>query len=302
MKLLFAGTSQFAVPTLEHLIASKHEVLAVITQPDKPKGRGKSLNTSPIKDIALSHNIPVLQPIKINSPESIQEIKSFDVDTIVVVAYGQKIPKTLLEWPKYGMVNVHGSLLPKYRGAAPIQHAIIAGENETGVTTMLMDEGWDTGDMLLQQSLNINSDENAAELASKLSIIGAKLLIETLQKLETNGITPIPQDNATASYAPSLKPDAGVIDWNQPAINIVNLIRGCTPKPGAFTEIFNIKTKIWTAKHLENLANSSVGEIVEINKEGIVIAAGDGCILIKELQPESRKRMLAIDFARGIKS
>ena len=301
MKVLFAATSSFAVPTLEHLIASEHEVLAVITQPDKPSGRGKSISNNPVKEIAIQYNIPVLQPIKINSPESIQEIKDFNVDAVVVVAYGQKISKELLEWPKYGMVNVHGSLLPKYRGAAPIQHAIMAGESVTGVTTMLMDEGWDTGDMLLQRTYNINPNENAAELASSLSIIGAELLIETLNEIEKDELKPIPQNNDNASYSPSLKPNAGTIDWNQPASNIVNLIRGCTPKPGAFTKLFSINVKIWDAKALQYSSKIETGEVVEVSKEGIIVSCGDGCILIKELQPESRKRMFAVDFARGIK-
>jgi methionyl-tRNA formyltransferase len=301
LKTIFAGTSPFAVPSLEKLIASAHEVLAVITQPDKPKGRGQQMQITPVKEVALAHGIPILQPERIGSPESVAEIKGYGhIGAMVVVAYGQKITPELLEWPEHGVVNVHGSILPKYRGAAPIQHAIIAGEKQTGVTTMLMDEGWDTGDMLLQQAIDILSDENAGELSVRLALAGANLLIETLDGIESGTISPIPQDNELATMARSLTREAGTIDWNRSSSDIVNLIRGCTPRPGAFTKLNNTMIKIWSA----SVASSEdrvgePGEVIEVTKDGITVAAESGSVILREVQAESRQRMSAADFARG---
>lgn len=303
MKVIFAGTSPFAVPSLEALIASAHEVLAVITQPDKPRGRGREMQITPVKGIALAHGIPIMQPEKISSPESMDEIKAYgSIGSFVVVAYGQKIPKVLLEWPKYGVVNVHGSILPKYRGAAPIQYAVIQGEQQTGVTTMLMDEGWDTGDMLLQEALDIGPDENAGELSERLAILGAKLLVRTLNGLEMGSINPIPQDNELASMARSITRDGGIIDWIQAAFDIVNRIRGCSPRPGAFTKYNGILVKVGRARvdQLEGHLGEP-GEILKIDQTGVVIAAGEGSVTLLEVQPESRKMMNAADFARGSK-
>jgi len=302
MNMIFAGTSDFASPSLEALIASpQHDVLAVITQPDKPRGRGREMQITPIKEIALAHSIPVLQPEKISAPESIAEIKEFgQIGAFVVVAYGQKIPKELLEWPQCGVINVHGSILPKYRGAAPIQYALIMGEQQTGVTTMLMDEGWDTGDMLLQESLEIDPNENAEELSIRLSAIGAKLLIRTLDGVADGTINPIPQDNDLATMVRSLARDAGAVDWSLAANDIVNLIRGCTPRPGAFTKLNGSTIKIWRAQvDSFDEVNGQAGEIVAVGKEGIVVAAGNGSVRIVDLQPESKQRMPAADFARG---
>lgn len=302
MNVIFTGTSEFAVPSLEAIIASpQHDLLAVVTQPDRPKGRGREMQTTPVKDIALAHNIPVLQPEKINAPESIAQIKEFGpIGAMIVVAYGQKIPLELLQWPKYGVVNVHGSILPKYRGAAPIQYAIIMGEKQTGVTTMLMDEGWDTGDILLQESVDILETENYAELSERLSLLGARLLVRTLDGIETGTINPIPQDDELASSAHSLPRDIGIINWNIPSNDIVNLIRGVTPKPGAFARVNGVQVKVWQAAVDKSDGRfGEPGEIIGIDNESLTVAAGAGVVRLVELQPESRQRMSAAAFARG---
>ncbi|MCL5105647.1 MAG: methionyl-tRNA formyltransferase [Armatimonadetes bacterium] len=303
MNVVFAGTSEFAVPSLENLIASAHDVLAVITQPDKPKGRGRGVHTTLVKEIALAHSIPVLQPEKIRDPVAIAEIRSYEpVGAMVVVAYGQKITTDLLTWPRYGVVNVHGSILPKYRGAAPIQHAIIAGETQTGVTTMLMNEGLDTGDILLQETLDILPHETAGELSPRLALLGADLLIRTLDDLEAGEVAPIPQDDELATQARSLPRDAGVIDWSRAANDIVNRIRGCTPKPGAFTRINGVMIKVWSAA-IENLecGLGEPGTVIDITRDALIVAAANGSVRVCEVQPESRQRMSATDYARGAK-
>lgn len=304
MRVIFAGTSDFAVPSLEALIASpEHDLLAVITQPDRPKGRGREMQLSPVKEVALAHGYPILQPEKISAPDSLAEIKGYGpVGAMVVVAYGQKIPLELLEWPQRGIVNVHGSILPKYRGAAPIQHALIAGEKQTGVTTMLMDEGWDTGDILLQECLDILPGENAGELGARLALLGSRLLVRTLDGLEDGTVAPIPQDSEFATMARSLGPDAGAIDWTRPADVIVNQVRGCTPRPGAYTRHNGSVVKIWKAR--VDKAGDRVGEpgrIIAIQGDRVEVAAGEGSVDLIEAQAESRKRMSAADFARGAK-
>ena len=303
MKLIFVGTSPFAVPSLEAVIASPHEILAVYTQPDRPGGRGKQLRASPVKEIALAHSIPLCQPDRIGGPDAVAQIKGLGpIGAMVVVAYGQKITCDLLCWPHHGVVNVHGSILPKYRGAAPIQHAIIAGEKQTGVTTMLMDEGWDTGDILLQEAVDIYPNENADELSERLALLGARLLVRTLEGLETRTIAPIPQDNELATLAPSLRRDAGSIDWSHTATDIVNLIRGCTPRPGAFTRISGLQIKIWTAIVQDSGTNlGEPGQVIDVADDGITVAARAGAVRVLEVQPESRRRMPAADFARGSK-
>ena len=301
LKVIFAGTSDFAVPSLEALIASAHEVVAVVTQTDKPKGRGREMRMPPVKQIALAHSIPVLQPDKLRDPVAVASIKEFGpVGSLVVAAYGQIVPSDLLSWPSHGCVNVHGSILPKYRGAAPIQHAIMAGEKQTGVTTMLMDEGLDTGDILLQKALDIGSNETAGELTPRLAWLGAQLLIRTLDGLEEGKIAPIPQDNELATIARSLKREAGAIDWNRAAGEIVCRIRGCTPRPGAFTKLCGVQIKIWNAvvANVDDVQGEP-GEILAVGKEGIDVAAQGGSVRLLEVQPESRKRMSAADFARG---
>jgi methionyl-tRNA formyltransferase len=303
MKVIFTGTSEFAVPSIEAVIASHHVLLAVITQPDKPSGRGQGMHISPVKEVALAHNIPILQPEKISVPESLEEIRSLGpIGVMVVVAYGQKIPVELLEWPKKGVVNVHGSILPKYRGAAPIQHSIMAGEKETGVTTMLMDEGWDTGDILLQDTVPIGPSVTAGELADELALLGSKLLVKTLEGLEDGSIGPVPQDNELATLAHSLPRDAGVIDWELPADVIVNRVRGCIPKPGAFAKHSEGILKVWHAVIDQSEGKlGEPGEVIGVGANGVTVAAGAGSVRLIELQPESRKRMSAADYARGAK-
>lgn len=301
MNIIFVGTSEFAVPSLEHLIASAHEVLAVVTQPDKPKGRGREMQISPIKEIAQAHSIPIMQPEKISAAESIAEIKAYGpIGSMVVVAYGQKIPKELLDWPERGVVNVHGSILPKYRGAAPIQQSIISGEKQTGVTTMLMDEGWDTGDILLQRAIDIDPDSNAGDLSQELSLVGAQLLIDTLNGLEDGIVAPIPQDDELATTAKSLLKEAGAIDWSLGADDIVNLVRGTTPRPGAYTKLNGSMLKVWKAcVALSDAKQGDPGEVISADKNGLVVAAGSGSVKLVDVQPESRQRMAAADYLRG---
>lgn len=301
MKVIFVGTSSFAVPSLEALIASAHDVVAVVSQPDKPKGRGREMQMPPVKTVALAHSVPVLQPERIRRPESITEIKEFGaIGAMIVAAYGQIIPADLLSWPRYGCINVHGSILPKYRGAAPIQHALIAGENQTGVTTMLMDEGLDTGDILLQGAIDIGPNENYGELSDRLAWLGAELLIRTLNELADGLIAAIPQDEEFATQARSLTREAGAVDWGRSADDVVNLIRGCTPKPGAFTRLSGAQVKIWGAVALAHAGEKGApGEIIAIDKDGIEVAAGEGSVRLTEVQPESRKRMSAADYARA---
>ncbi len=301
MQVVFAGTSEFAVPTLEALIASPWEVAAVVTQPDKPKGRGREMQAPPVKVIAEAHSIPVLQPEKMRDPSAIAQIKALGpVWAMVVAAYGQIVPAELLSWPAHGCINVHGSILPKYRGAAPIQHALIAGEKRTGVTTMLMDEGLDTGDILLQEAVDVYPNENAGELGKRLALLGADLLIKTLVGIDEGTIAPIPQNDELASVARSLKRDAGAIDWTRSSNDIVNLIRGCTPRPGAFGELEGKQVKVWSAVVAERDARvGEPGEILAADNGGITVAAGSGSVRLIEVQPESRKRMGAAEFARG---
>ena len=231
MRVIFMGTPDFAVGTLEALVKSEHEVVAVVTQPDKPKGRGKAMQPTPVKEVALRENIPVLQPKKVREPEVVEELSKLNADVIVVVAFGQIIPKTILELTKYGCINVHGSLLPKYRGAAPIQWAVIDGEKESGITTMQMDEGLDTGDMLLKKVIPLEKEETGGSLFDKLSAAGAELLLATLTALEKGTVTPEKQGESPTAYAKMLTKEMGAIDWNKDAVSIERLIRGLNPWP-----------------------------------------------------------------------
>lgn len=300
MRILFMGTTNFAVPTLKALLASKHSVIGVVTQPDRPAGRGRQLRMSPVKEVALQAGIPIYQPESVRAEDFIALVRDLSPDAIVVAAFGQIIPRAILEIPRFGSINVHASLLPKYRGAAPVHYALFDGESVTGVTTMLMDPGLDTGPILLQREVPILPEDNQGTLESRLAEVGAELLLETLDRLEQGDVQPQPQDNSLATLAPSLRKEDCAIDWNQDARNIVNRIRGCTPRPGAYTFWQGSPLKIWHARVArESGTNGAPGEVQEVSSEGIVVAAGQGAVLLMDVQPENRKRMQAVEFARG---
>lgn len=302
MKVVFMGTPDFAVATLQAIIEEGHEVMAVVTQPDKPKGRGKELAMPPVKELALQYNLPVYQPVKVRDEEFVHLIKELNPDVIVVVAFGQFLPKVLLDLPKYGCVNVHASLLPEYRGAAPIQWAVIDGKEETGVTTMLMDVGMDTGDMLLQSVRKLDAKETGGSLFDKLSMDGAKLLVETLKGLEAGTIRRIPQDESRATRAYMLDKTLGDIDFTKDAKSIECLIRGLNPWPSAYTHYHDKTMKIWDADVVETMsADMEPGQIIEVTKKGFVVQCGTNALLVKELQLEGKKRMMAEDFLLGTK-
>ncbi len=299
MKIMFMGTPEFAVPSLEKLINSRHEVISVVCQPDKPKGRSKTPIAPPTKVVAEKYLIPVLQPQKIKTEEFHDEVKSIKPDLIAVVAYGKILPKDILEFPKYKCINVHASILPKYRGAAPINWSIVRGETETGVTTMLMDEGMDTGDILLIEKVKIAADQNSNELANKLSEVGPELLLKTIDLVEKDEITPIKQNDEEATYAPLMRKEDGKIDWNKSAEEINNLIRGMQPWPNAYTTLDGKNLKIFKAEIKEG--NGKPGEIALAGKESLKVATGKNLLEIKELQIEGSKRMNIEDFQRGRK-
>jgi len=299
MKIIFMGTPDFAVGTLKALIESEHEVCAVVTQPDKQKGRGKVLQATPVKEIAAEAGIPVYQPRRVKEPEFLQMLDEIRADVIVVVAFGQIIPKEMLNMKPYGCINVHASLLPKYRGAAPIQWAVIQGEKESGVTTMQMDEGLDTGDMLLQAVIPLEKKETGGSLYDKLKQEGAELLMQTLEGLQNGSIMARKQGETTTEYAKMLKKEMGLIDWNKDAIEIERLIRGLNPWPSAFTH-FNGKTlKIWQADVMEGNTGKQPGTITGISKDSIQVQTGNGVLSLRELQIEGKKRMDAGAFLRG---
>ena len=299
MRVVFMGTPDFAVETLEALVRSEHEVAAVVTQPDKPKGRGKAMQFPPVKEIALREEIPVYQPRRVRDPEFIQILKEISPDVIVVVAFGQIIPQEMIDLPKYGCVNVHGSLLPKYRGAAPIQWAVIDGEKESGVTTMQMDAGLDTGDMLLKTVIPIEENETGGSLFDKLSMAGAKLLIETLKGIEEGKIIPQKQGESTTPYAKLLTKEMGEIDWNKDAEALERLIRGLNPWPSAYTHLGGKTLKIWKAKVEERETKEKPGTVVEVSKKELKVQTGKQILSLQEVQLEGKKRMEIDAFLRG---
>lgn len=299
MRVVFMGTPDFSVPTLEKIIEAGHEVIGVVTQPDKAKGRGKKVLFPPVKETALAHDLPVYQPRRARDPEFIEEMKALNPDVMVVVAFGQILPKAILDIPKYGCINVHASLLPKYRGAAPIQWAVIRGEKVSGVTTMQMDVGLDTGDMLLKTEIPLDEEETGGSLHDKLSMLGGDLLIETLEKIEAGDIHPEKQDDSQAGeYARMLDKNLGRIDFSMPAVEIERLIRGLNPWPSAFTA-YNGKTmKLWKAK-ADNCGQGVPGQVVHVDKNSFTVQTGQGTLQILELQMEGKKRMDAGAFLRG---
>ncbi len=299
MRVIFMGTPDFAVASLEALLR-EHEVLAVITQPDKPKGRGKKLAFSPVKEYALAHGLAVLQPERVKAPEFVEELRKYNAELIAVTAFGQILPEEILNMPEYGCINVHGSLLPKYRGAAPMQRAIIDGETVTGITTMFMAKGMDTGDMLLKTEVEIAPEDNFETLHDKMAAAGASLLLETIAGLESGMIQRIPQKEEDATYAPMIDKETGHISWEKGGQEIINLMRGLTLGPGAYTLYEGEPLKLFRAE-AENGAfpDAEFGEIVEVTKQAFAVKCGDGVLWVRELQARGGKRMSADAYLRG---
>lgn len=313
MRIVFMGTPDFSVPALKALVEAGHQVIAVVTQPDKPKGRGKEVQMTPVKIQAMEYGIPVYQPAKVREASFVEALQGMEADVYVVIAFGQLLPKAVLELPKYGCINIHASLLPKYRGAAPIQWCVIDGERETGITTMMMDVGLDTGDMLEKTVIPIEEKETGGSLHDKLSLAGGALILSTLKKLEEGTLVRTPQTDEGTCYAKMLTKSLGDIDWNQSAVSIERLIRGLNPWPSAYT-LWNGKTiKIWSADVTTGreaaafLSESGVpsetgitpGTVVCSDKHSLVVCTGDGLLSVRELQMEGKKRMDTPAFLRG---
>lgn len=291
------GTPEFAVPTLRAMLDAGVEVVGVVTQPDRPAGRGREVVASPVKRVAVERGIDILQPLKIKAPDAVAWVQERRPDVIVVVGYGQIIPAAVFDWPKLGTVNVHASLLPKYRGAAPIQWAIANGETVTGVTTMRIEAGLDTGDILLVRETGIGPEETASELSLRLAAMGAELLTETLRGLEAGTITPRKQDDAAATYAPILKKEDGRVDWTRSARAISNQARGFDPWPGAFTKFRGELLQLRRVRAVEESAGGP-GRI-EVAGRALKVACGEGGLEVLELQPEGKRRMTAPEFLNG---
>ncbi len=296
MNIIYMGTPEFAVPPLKEIIAAGHRVSAVFTQPDKPKGRGYKLAPPPVKELALVHNIPVYQNTALKDGEALKIIESYAPDLIIVVAYGKILPKEILSYPKYGCVNLHASLLPKYRGAGPIQWSVIDGCKEVGVTAMLMAEGLDTGDMLTKVSTELMPEETAGELHDRLSILGSKLITDTIISLEKGEITPQPQIEEHSSYAPMLNKAMAKLDFSKDAITLHNLIRGVNPWPVAHTTFEGKLLKVYRAEVAEGYSGNA-GEILD--EKNFIIGCGEGALRLTEIQSEGAKRMPASQFLMG---
>ena len=301
MKVVFMGTPDFAVGTLEAIVGADHEVAAVVTQPDKPKGRGGVMAMSPVKECALSHGLTVLQPLKARNPEFIEEIKAINPDVIVVVAFGQIIPSEIIHMPKYGCINVHASLLPKYRGASPIQWTVLDGCEYSGVTTMLMDEGIDTGDILETATVKLDERETGGSLFDRLSLVGAKLLVETLDKAEAGQLHPVKQDDSQSSYVRMIDKSFGLMDFTQPVEVLERKVRALNPWPSAFTHMDEKLLKIWDATVIQdnNVKAGDYGKVKTDGKTCFMVACDGGYLSVNELQLEGKKRMKVEDFLRG---
>ncbi len=329
MRVIFMGTPDFSVPTFEALLDAGHEIVLAVTQPDRAKGRGNTVQCSPVKEAAVRHGTDVYQPVRIRDPECIKYLKQTEADIVVVVAYGQILPKEILEMTPYGCVNVHASLLPKYRGAAPIQWAVINGEPVTGVTTMRMDEGLDTGDIILTEEVVPAPDETGGSLFDRLSEVGARLCVKTLAAIEEGTAVYTPQDHEQATKVGMIRKEMGLIDWNRPAVEIERLIRGLDPWPSAYTK-WNGKTlKIWKAEVREEYPGTepcadverseypgtetgaddkasgtaaqpqAPGTVVDVTRDVAAVQTGDGLLILREVQPEGKKRMSCGEFLRG---
>ena len=301
MKVVFMGTPDFAVGTLEAIVGAGHEVAAVVTQPDKPKGRGGVMAMSPVKECALRHGLTVLQPLKARSPEFIDEIKAINPDVIVVVAFGQIILSEIIHMPKYGCINVHASLLPKYRGASPIQWTVLDGCEYSGVTTMLMDEGIDTGDILETATVKLDERETGGSLFDRLSLVGAKLLVETLDKAEAGQLHPVKQDDSQSSYVRMMDKSFGLMDFTQPVEILERKVRALNPWPSAFTHMDEKLLKIWDATVIKD-SSVKAGDYGKVKTDGktcFMVACDGGYLSVNELQLEGKKRMKVEDFLRG---
>ncbi len=298
-RIVFFGTPAFSLPSLRSLLQGPERVIAIVTQPDREKGRGRKVIPSPVKELALQHGITPLQPEKVRGEAFQERMKGLEPDLIVVVAYGQILPKSLLEIPKYGAVNVHASLLPKYRGAAPIVWAILKGEEMTGVTTMMMDEGMDTGDILLQSEISIGEGETSESLHDRLAALGAQLLVETLRRMKAGDLPRIAQDHSKATYAPPLKKEDGQIDWSKEAVEIDRQVRAFNPWPGAFTVWNGQLLKIYRGEVRKGTSSQKAGAVSWVGSDLIEVGTGKDAFLIKEVQLEGKRRMTAREFLAG---
>lgn len=306
MKIIFMGTPEFAVLALEAIIQAGHQVALVITQPDKPKGRGKEMQVTPVKECAMRHGIQVFQPVKIKTPEAVDKLKEYEADAYVVAAFGQILSEEILNIPKYGCINIHASLLPKYRGAGPIQWAILNDEKETGITIMQMSKGTDEGDILLQSRVAIDEKETGDSLHDKLAAEGAKLIVEALPKIERGELTPVKQDNEKASYAKMLNKSMGRIDWNQSAAVIERMVRGLNSWPSAYTAYKGKTLKIWACEIKISEKGTawqevSAGTVEAVDKDAFYVRSGDGLLKVTQVQLEGKKRMAVKDFLLGCK-
>ncbi len=308
MKIIYMGTPDFAVGALEALIAAGHEITAVVTQPDKPKGRSGKLSFSPVKECALAHHIPVLQPERIRRPEAVAELKKYEADVFVVAAFGQILSKEILEMPRLGCINIHASLLPKYRGSSPIQWAVINGEEKSGVTIMQMDEGVDTGDILYRKEMFLDREETGETLFEKLSVLGAQAIVEALTQLEEGKLVPVKQKEEEATHTAMLNKAMGRIDWNKSALVLERLIRGLNAWPSAYTDINGKQLKIWEAcmgdsetfsMQMPDMADKKPGTVVRMEKDRFAVKCGEGFLWITSVQLEGRKRMCTHDFLLG---
>ena len=299
MRIVYMGTPDFAVLPLEEMIKAGHEVVAVVTQPDKPKGRGKNMQFTPVKECAVKYDIPVYQPLKVRDEKFIEILEGLKPEIIVVAAFGQILPEAILELPRYGCVNIHASLLPKFRGAAPIQRAIIDGEKETGVTIMYMEKGLDTGDMIAKTVVPITNDETGGSLHDKLAKAGAKLIVETLPKIEADDTEAVKQNDEESSYAKMLSKDMGILDFSKTASELDRLIRGLNPWPSAFTKLDGKTLKIYDVSILSEAFTENPGTVIRVTKKDFVIVCGEGGLLVKSLQLEGKKRMDTDAFLRG---
>ena len=299
MRVIFMGTPSLAVPILRAVHESNHEVIGVVTQPDRPRGRGRKVGISPVKELAMGFRLPIMQPETTKDEVFIAQVKRMSPDLIVVVAYGRMLTRDLLDIPPLGCINVHPSLLPKYRGAAPIQWAIVNGEERTGITIIKMDEGMDTGDILLAQEVEIGDNDTAQSLHDTLAQVGANLIIKAMDQLNSGTLRPIPQDHREATYAPLLKKEDGLIDWSRDALDIFNRIRGFNPWPGAFTYLKGLRLKVFSGKIIAGEVRERAGKVVQCGPEGVKVTTGKDYLLIKEVQLEGRKRMSIHEFLIG---